>query len=221
MGSGGVVSPTDPYWMNQYREDEIRAIVQECEARRTYATAHCHPASAIRRCVEFGVTRIEHGSLIDADTARFVAERGAYVTPTLVTAVALMETGRELGMPAQSLSKGEFVTAGMWEGLEHMRAAGVKLAFGTDLMGKLHTQQCREFTLRSRVFTPLEILRQATSIGAEALMMAGEIGCVAPGACADMIVVDGDPLKDIGLLAQDGQQLSLLVRGGAIVRNRL
>ena len=221
MGSGGVVSPTDPYWMNQYREDEIRAITQECDARRTYATAHCHPASAIRRSVEFGVSRIEHGSLIDADTARFVAERGAYITPTLVTAVALMEAGRELGMPPESLHKVEFITKGMWEGLEHMRAAGVKLAFGTDLMGKQHVQQCREFTLRSRVFTPLEILRQATSIGAEALMMASEIGCVAPGACADLILVDGDPLADIGLLAQDGARLSLIVRGGAVVKSAL
>jgi imidazolonepropionase-like amidohydrolase len=218
MGSGGVVSPTDPYWMNQYREDEIRAIVQECEARRTYATAHCHPASAIRRCVEFGITRIEHGSLIDAETARFVAERGAYVTPTLVTAVALMETGRELGMPAESLRKCEFITEGMWAGLEHMRAAGVKVAFGTDLMGKLHVQQCREFLLRSRVFTPLEILRQATSVAAEALMLAGEIGCIAPGACADLILVDGDPLQDIGLLAAGGERLRLIVRGGEIVK---
>ena len=218
MGSGGVVSPTDPYWMTQYREDEIRAIVQECAARRTYATAHCHPASAIRRCVEFGVTRIEHGSLIDAETARFVAERGAYITPTLVTAVALMETGRELGMSAESLRKCEFVTAGMLEGLEHMRAAGVKVAFGTDLLGPLHRQQCREFTLRSRVFTPLEILRQATSVAAEALMMAGEIGCIAPGACADLILVDGDPLHDIGLLAASGERLSLIVRGGKIVK---
>jgi len=100
MGSSGVVSPTAPCWMTQYREDEIRAIVQECEARRTCATAHCHPASAIRRCIEFGVTRIEHGSLIDAETARFAAERGAHIAPTLVTAVALMETGRELGKSA-------------------------------------------------------------------------------------------------------------------------
>ena len=221
MGSGGVVSPTDPYWMTQYREDEIRAIVQECEARRTYATAHCHPASAIRRCVEFGVTRIEHGSLIDAETARFVAERGAYITPTLATAVALMETGRQLGMSAESLRKCEFVNAGMWEGLAHMRAAGVKLAFGTDLIGRLHLQQCREFTMRSRVFTPVEILRQATSLSAEALMMQGEIGCVSAGACADLILVDGDPLQDINLLAQDGQCLSLIVRAGEIIRNRL
>ena len=101
------------------------------------------------------------------------AERGTYITPTLVTAVALMETGRELGMSAESMRKCEFVTAGMLEGLEHMRAAGVKVAFGTDTGGPLHRQQCREFTLRSRVFTALENRRQATSLSAEALRMQG------------------------------------------------
>src|SRR3546814_11946890 len=83
MGSGGVASPTDPIWMNQYREDEIRAIVGECAERRTYVASHCHPADAIRRSVEFGVRCIEHGTLIDAETAAFVAERQAYIVPTM------------------------------------------------------------------------------------------------------------------------------------------
>ena len=94
MGSGGVASPTDPIWMNQYREDEIRAIVQECTERRTYVSAHCHPASAVRRSVEFGVRSIEHGTLMDAETARFVAKRGAFVVPTMVTLFALVEVAR-------------------------------------------------------------------------------------------------------------------------------
>src|SRR3546814_208908 len=75
MGSGGVASPTDPIWMNQYREDEIRAIVGECAERRTYVASHCHPADALRRSVEFGVRCIEHGTLIDQEPADFVAER--------------------------------------------------------------------------------------------------------------------------------------------------
>ena len=108
MGSGGVASPTDPIWMNQYREDEIRAIVNECDERRSYIAAHCHPASAIRRCVEFGVRSIEHGTLIDDETARFVAERGAYIVPTMVIIFALVELGRQLGFPAQSQEKAEF-----------------------------------------------------------------------------------------------------------------
>ncbi|MGM9490129.1 amidohydrolase family protein [Ideonella sp. YS5] len=218
MGSGGVASPTDPIWMNQYREDEIRAIVNECTERRTYVSAHCHPASAVRRCVEFGVRCIEHGTLIDDDTASFVAERGAFIVPTLSIIFALVEQGRALGFPPQSQAKVEQVFEQAISGLEAMRRAGVKLAYGTDLLGSTYTDQCREFTLRSRVFTPLEILRQATSTAAELLMMDGRIGCIAPGAEADLLLVDGDPLADIGLLAADGRHLRAIVRAGELVK---
>lgn len=221
MGSGGVASPTDPIWMNQYREDEIRAIVNECSERRTYVSAHCHPASAIRRCVEFGVRSIEHGTLIDDDTARFVAERGAFVVPTLAIIFALVEQGRALGFPPASQAKVEQVAEQAIGGLEAMRRAGVKLAYGTDLLGRTYTDQCREFTLRARVFTPLELLRQATSQAAGLLMMAGQIGCIAPGAQADLLLVDGDPLADIGLLAADGRHLAAIVRGGELVKSVL
>lgn len=99
--------------------------------------------------------------------------------------------------------------------------AGVKLGFGTDLLGVTYTQQCREFTIRSEVFTPLELLRQATSVNAELMMQQGKLGCIAPGAHADLLVVDGDPLRDISLLAADGKNLRLIVRGGEIVKGEL
>ena len=221
MGSGGVASPTDPIWMNQYREDEIRAIVNECSERRTYAAAHCHPASAIRRCVEFGVRSIEHGTLIDDDTAKFVAERGAYIVPTMVVIFALVEMGKELGFPAVSLEKAEYAYKQALSGMDKMRSAGVKIGFGTDLLGSTYVQECREFTIRSEVFTPLELLRQATSVNAELMMQQGKLGCIAPGAHADLLVVDGDPLRDISLLAADGKNLRLIVRGGEIVKDEL
>ena len=221
MGSGGVVSPTDPIWMNQYREDEIRAIVGECTERRSYVASHCHPASAVRRSVEFGVRSIEHGTLIDDATARFVAERGAYVVPTLSICFALVEMGRQLGFPPQSQAKADAVAKQAIEGLDSMRRAGVKVCFGTDLIGSTYTQQCREFTLRAQVFTPLELLRQATSTAAEMMRMEGEIGCIAPGAHADLLVVDGDPMRDISLLAADGRALRMVVRGGAVANDEL
>jgi imidazolonepropionase-like amidohydrolase len=221
MGSGGVASPTDPIWMNQYREDEIRAIVNECAERRSYVAAHCHPASAVRRCVEFGVRSIEHGTLIDDDTARFVAERGAYIVPTMSIIFALVEQGRQMGFAPQSQAKVEVVYRSALSGLDCMRRAGVKVCYGTDLLGSTYTQQCREFTLRSEVFTPVELLRQATSLPAAMMMMAGQLGCIAPGAFADLLVVDGDPLRDISLLAADGRHLRAIVRGGALVKNEL
>jgi imidazolonepropionase-like amidohydrolase len=221
MASGGVASPTDPIWMNQYREDEIRAIVNETTERRTYTSAHCHPARAIKRCVEFGVRVIEHGSLIDDETARFVAEKGAYVVPTLVIIHMLSERGRELGLLNQSQDKADAIIAQTFHGLESMRRAGVKIGFGTDLLGETYLQQCREFTLRKEVFSNLEILRQATSSNAALLQQEDKLGCIKPGAHADLLVVDGDPLTDIGLLAGSGRNLRFIMRAGEVIRNEL
>jgi imidazolonepropionase-like amidohydrolase len=221
MGSGGVASPTDPIWMNQYREDEIRAIVNETTERRTYTSAHCHPASAVRRCVEFGVRSIEHGTLIEDETARYVAGKGAFIVPTMVVIFALVELGRKLGFPPQSQEKAEFAFKQALAGMESMRKAGVRLGFGTDLLGETYVQQCREFTIRKEVFTPLEILRQTTSTNAALLQQEGKLGCIREGARADLIVVDGDPLKDIELLAASGRNLRVIMRAGELLKNEI
>ena len=221
MGSGGVASPTDPIWMNQYREDEIRAIVNETTERRSYTAAHCHPASAIRRCTELGVRSIEHGTLIDDETAEFVAQTGNYIVPTMAIIFGLIEKGPELGFPEVSQRKAAVAYEKALSGMDAMRRAGVKVGFGTDLLGKLHVMQCREFTIRREVFSELDILRQATSVSAAMMMLEGRIGCVAPDAYADLIVVDGDPLRDIGLLAADGKNLRVIMRAGELVKNEL
>ncbi len=221
MGSGGIASPTDPIWMNQYREDEIRAVVNECKERRTYVTAHCHAAAAMRRCVEFGVGCIEHGTLIDRETAEFVASRGAFVVPTLVVLEQLAETGRKMNFPPQSQEKAEFAWRSALSGVDIMRSAGVRMCFGTDLLGSLYDRQCREFALRKEVFTPLEILRQATTVSAEMMMQGGKLGCIREGAHADLLVVDGDPLADISLLEAGGGKLSVICKAGRLVKNLL
>jgi len=221
MGSGGVASPTDPIWMNQYTEAEIRAIVNECIERRAYVAAHCHPASAIKRCAEFGVRSIEHGTLIDDDAAKAVVRHGAFIVPTMVIIDALVENGLQLGLLPQMQEKANLAWQQALSGLDIMRKAGVKVCYGTDLLGSLYTRQCREFTLRRDVFSPVELMRQATSIPAEMMMMKGQIGCVAPGAHADLILVDGDPLKDISLLAADGAKLRVILRAGEVVKNEL
>lgn len=118
---------------------------------------------------------------------------------------AVTEPGRQLGLPPASQEKLRVVFESAIEGLDRMRRAVVKVCYGTDLLGSTYTMQCRGFTLRSQVFTPLELLRQATSVPAEMMMMEGQIGCIAPGAHADLLVVDGDPLRDISLLAADGR----------------
>jgi imidazolonepropionase-like amidohydrolase len=219
MGSGGVASPSDPIWMNQYRDDEIRSIVHEANERRSYVTAHCHPAYAARRCAELGVRSIEHGTLMDDETARFIAEKGAFVVPTMAIIFALVELGQKLGFPRVSQEKVKEAHRQAMAGMESMRKAGVRIGLGTDLLGETYVYQRREFTLRSEVFSPVEILRQATSNNAALLQHEGKLGCVAPGAYADLLVVDGDPLKNLSLLS-DGH-LSLILRAGELIRNDL
>jgi len=129
--------------------------------------------------------------------------------------------GRQLGFPAASQEKAEYAYKQALSSMDQMRNVGVKLGFGADLPGATYTQQCRESTIRREVFTPLELLRQATSINAELMMQQGKLGCIAPGAHADLLVVDGDPLTDISLLAADGKNRRTIVKGGEVVKDEL
>jgi len=218
MASGGVMSPNDPLDSCQYSEAEIRAIVDECARNGSYVCAHCHPPRAIRRCVEYGVRSIEHGSLIDAETAAFVAEKGAYVVPTMAVLVALMEDGTKLGLSEVSRQKLMKVHEHALAGLETMKRAGVKMGFGTDLLGDHHTRQGSELTIRRQVLTAFDILHSATAVNAEILQMKDQLGVVQQGALADLLVVDGDPLDNINLLAENGRHLSYIMVNGRFVK---
>lgn len=218
MGSGGVASPTDPLERCQFADEEILAIVDEATRWGTYVAAHCHPAEAIRRSAALGVRSIEHGSLIDAATADFVAEQGAFVVPTLATAFALKEEGPALGLPPVSYEKLLRVVDRMVESLEIMQTAGVKMGFGTDLLGPQHVRQCSEFGLRAQVLPPIEILRSACAINAEILNQTGKLGCVREGAHADLLLVDGNPLEDLSLLGGDGENLAVIMLGGKFTK---
>jgi imidazolonepropionase-like amidohydrolase len=221
MASGGVSSPTDPVWNLQYSEEEIRAIVWEAESWRTYVMAHAYTPEAIARCVAFGVRSIEHANLIDAATAATCAAAGAYVVPTLVTYQALERFGPELGLPAISLEKLKVVRAAGLQSLEILKAAGVSVGFGTDLLGAMQAQQSREFTIRAEVLPAAEVLRSATSVNAALLNAEGDLGVVAPGAFADLLVVDGDPLADLALLQDQGAHLPVIMKGGSLIKQVL
>ena len=218
MGSGGVSSPSDPIGNLQYSEEEIRAIVWEAYSWGTYVMAHVYTPEAIRRCIEYGVRSIEHANLIDAETAAFAAERGAFVVPTLATYESLARRGASLGFPRVSLDKLGAVSEAGVASLELLHDAGVKMGFGTDLLGAMHEDQLTEFAIRARALPNIEILRQATSVNAEILARAGELGTVAAGALADLIVVDGDPVADLGTLSGQGERIVLVMKGGRIYK---
>ena len=221
MVSGGVSSQLDPLESLQYRVDEIEAAVDEATRWGSYVCAHAYSAKAIERAVRAGVRTIEHGNLVDTPTARLMAERGAYLVPTLVAYDALKRRGPDYGLSAYSLAKNEVVLAAGLRSLEICRAAGVQIGFGSDLLGQLQTDHCTEFTLRAAVMSPQEVIRSATLVNAEIVRQVGKLGELVPGAFADLLVVDGDPYRDLGVFRSDGGRLDAIMANGTFVHNRL
>ncbi len=221
MASGGVGSPNDPLENRQFSVEEVAAAVDEAQAWHTYVCAHAYSAHAIRHAVSNGVRSIEHGNLIDAPTAQLMAERGAFMVPTLVCYQETAEHGDRLGLSKVVMEKLARVNKAGIQMLEICKNAGVKMGFGTDLMGELHVAQSREFLIRADVLGAHQVIRSATKINAELLNRSGELGVVAAGALADLLVVDGNPLRDLGLLQDQGAHLAAIMKGGAFHKNRL
>jgi imidazolonepropionase-like amidohydrolase len=213
MLSGGVLSPTDPIWMDQFSDAEVSAAVEEAARRRKYVAAHCHPPSSIERAAKLGVRTIEHATLIDETSAAAVKAASAYVVPTTVIVRALLEDVKSGLLPAWAEPKLKEVSDSSLRGLEIMDRHDLKIGFGTDLLGHLHTHQSREFTVRREVQSAADILRSATSVNAE-ILMEPKLGKIQPGCYADILIVDGDPLTDIHVLAQGGRTLSVIMKGG-------
>lgn len=222
MASGGVVSPADPIWMNQFTDDEIAAAVFEATSRRTYVMAHCHTDEAARRCVGLGVRSIEHGSDVQPDTAKLIKQKEAFVVPTLAVTYVLKTHAKELNLPPMSLEKINNLYERILGAIETCTRAGVKIGLGADLLGlKFHALQGMELKLRGEVSSPLDVLRSATSINADLLQQSGKLGCIRPGALADIIILNFDPLRSLEPFAHPEQNVLLVIKGGQIVRNDL
>jgi imidazolonepropionase-like amidohydrolase len=219
--SGGVVSPTDPLASAQYTDEELGAIVHEAASWGTYVAAHAYTAAAITRAVNAGVRTIEHGNLLDGEAARLLAARGAYLVPTLVTYEVMRREAPRARLPSFSVAKLETVLEAGLKSVEIALAAGVKLGFGTDLLGEFHGFQSEEFAIRARIQEPRAVLKSATTINAELLGQSGRLGTIAPGALADLIAVDGNPLEDLNLLQEQGRHLDLIMKGGAVFKRPL
>ncbi len=181
--------------------------------------AHAHTAEAARRCVANGVRSIEHGTLMDRESADAVAAAGAFVVPTLAVIAVLREEASRL--PPGAADKLAQVADHAAESVALCGRAGVKLGFGTDLFGDLRGRQADEFAVRGRVQSAIDVLRSATSVNAELIGHAGRLGTVRPGALADLILVDGNPLEDLSVLADPARHLRLVIRRGEVVINRM
>ena len=221
MAGGGVASPTDPLEGTQFSIDELRAAVEEAEAAGLYALAHAYSPRAVTRAVQAGVRSIEHGNLIDEATAREMKRCGAYLVPTLATYAALADEGQRLGWSPAMLAKLQQVADRGVQAVRIAHAEGVPIAFGTDLLGHMHARQNTEFVLRAPALPPLELLQGATCIAARLMGRERELGLVAPGALADLLIVDGDPSATLDMLVAPETGIRLLMQGGRVVVDRL
>jgi imidazolonepropionase-like amidohydrolase len=220
MASGGAMSPGDELDTTQYSVEELRAAVDEARAVGTYVLAHAYSGAAVRRALEAGVRSIEHGNLIDAETAGAIREAGAFLVPTMATYEAIARDGARHGIGAHQLRKIHQARDKSVESLSHAYRAGCRIGSGSDLLGDMAAYRPLELELKGQVMTPMDVLVSATRVNAELLRLDDRIGTVEPGKEADLIAVAGNPLDDLRVF-QDPERLHLVMKAGAVYRQRL
>jgi imidazolonepropionase-like amidohydrolase len=238
---GGISSMYDPIDSVQYIEEELRAAVRAAADWGTYVAVHAYTPAAIRRSVEAGVKSIEHAHLIDEATMKLIAERGVFLSPQAYLFGGAAQQAFGGGPPGPNAppptaaqlaqrAKSSMVSVGLDHMMQLAKKYQVKVAFGTDVFGspRIYPLESREFGARLAWFTPLEILRQATSINGELLAMSGlrsnyqgRLGVLEPGALADLLVVEGNPLEDIRVLEKPDENLRVIVKEGRVVKSTL
>ena len=231
MASGGCTSPHDTIYSNQFTTEEIQAAVEVGQSYNTYTAAHTYMPYSIKRCIENGIRTIEHGNFLDNETAKLMADKNAFLVPTLITYNLAYEDFLA-GKNDTFFVSGDVIKSLCDKGLSAIskaRKAGVKVGFGTDIvkanavydLTSAFSRQSDEFVIRSKVETPFDTLHSATAVNAEILNMKDKLGVIKSGAFADLLVIDGNPLDDIKLLTEQGKHIKLIIKNGLCVKNEL
>jgi imidazolonepropionase-like amidohydrolase len=233
MAGGGVATVYDPLDGLQFTPEEIRAIVVECEKVGSYAMAHIYTPEAITIALNAGVKCIDHGMLIDDKTMQLLKKKDAFLVPSLAVGLFTPEELAFAWPTKETKAKGARIIAGMENEVILAKKHKVKIGFGTDFFGPTNdafAMQSLEFKARLKYFTPLEILKQATSVNASIVAMSGPmmnpyldgpLGVIKEGAYADMLIVDGNPLEDLLLLLDPKKNLKVIMKDGKIYKNTL
>lgn len=223
---GGVSSPFSPIDVSTFTEAELRAAVEAAENWGTYVAAHAFTPAAIQRSIAAGVKCIEHGMLMDDATAKLMADKGIWLS------MQPLPEDLRLGFPVGSVqrAKADEVWPGIARTYELARKYNIKTAWGTDVLfsAALARQQGAILASLSRWYTPAETLIMATSTNAELLALSGKrspypgkLGVVEQGAFADLLLVDGNPLDNINLVADPGTNFVVIMKDGNIYKNTL
>jgi imidazolonepropionase-like amidohydrolase len=220
MVSGGVASPNDPLDSLQFTVEEIRAAVGEARSWKRYVCAHAYGADAIARAVECGVRSIEHGNLIRETAAKAIKDAEAFLVPTMVTYEAIYREGKRYGIGDHQIAKIDMARQQSIQGLTYAYKAGCKIGSGSDLLGDMATQRAVEFELKGQVMKPMEVLLSATKVNAELFRMSHKIGSVEPNKYADLIVLEGNPLKNLRAF-QNQDNLKVIMKDGRVYKQTL
>ena len=221
MVSGGVASPTDRIDSTQFSEEEIGAAVEEAEAANLYVMVHAYTARAINRALRCGAKTVEHGNLLDEGSIDLFLENDAFLVPTLSIYQGLADEGVEAGLPEELYNKVFDVLEAGKRALDMAHSGGVKMAYGTDLLGQMHRRQLDEFTIRGEIIPAINVLQAATCNGADLLGRTGELHEVIPGAKADLLVMDGNPLEDLSVMTKPESNLRIIMKAGQVYKNTL
>jgi imidazolonepropionase-like amidohydrolase len=218
MASGGVISPTDPLESLQLSLAEIAVAVEVARSWGTYVMAHCHTAPAVEMALEAGVRSIEHGSMLEPETAAQMAAAGAFMVPTLQTMESFIAHPDRMGLAPEKLALLDGFIAKAYRSIEIARDAGVKLASGSDVVGPWQGRRGEELMYKSRVLGAHDAIISATRTNAELFGLDDEIGTIEPGKRADLVLVKGQPLDDISIMAEPSNVV-LVSQGGHIVKD--
>ncbi len=226
MAGGGVASSFDPLDVTQYTVPELRAAVEAAENWGTYVTVHAYTPRAVRQAIEAGVKCIDHGQMLDEATAQLMARSG-----TWWSLQPFVEDGRS---PFPEGSPNRAKQLEMYAGTDTAFALAkkhrIKIAWGTDTLfdAAKATTQGAQLAGMLRWFTPVEVLRMATSANAELLALSGlrspypgKLGVVEEGALADLLLVDGNPLENLELVADPGKNFLVIMKDGRIYKDAL
>jgi imidazolonepropionase-like amidohydrolase len=214
--TGGVLSLGDNPQHSQYTVEEMKAIVADAHRLGRKVAAHAHGAEGIRWAAEAGVDSIEHGSYIDDAGIAAMKEHGTYLVPTLYLGDWMMENAEQTHMPPPLMAKAREVIPAARKNIAHAFTSGVKVAFGTDAAVYPHGLNGREFAVMVKLgLTPLQAIQAATVNAADLLGWSGKVGSLEPGAWADVVAVDGDPVKDVTTL----ERVKFVMKGGEVVKN--
>jgi imidazolonepropionase-like amidohydrolase len=229
MAGGGVSSYFDPLHTTQYTFEELKAIVTEAAHWGTYVAAHSYTDAAVKQCVEAGVKSIEHGPFLTEETLKLMAEKDVWLSPQAYLFQMTPEDLSIMGTPAEP--KMRQVNEDSDLVMKLAKKYKVKVAWGTDLFGPLEkqAQQPLEFKARTKYFSNFEILRQVTSDNAELLKLSGklhpyqqgDLGVIQEGAYADLLLIDGNPLRDIEVMVNPAENFDLIMKDGKIHKNTL